>query len=152
MKTNSAILYPQVSRLPGANQAGDGQLAKLRDSGQTAEFDKLLNETIEKESALRSGSLSNQTTDLQALKAPLKVSAHAASRLKERSIQIDQDLMTRMSAAIDQADAKGLNETLVLTEKAAMIVSVPNRTIITAMDRDNLRGNVFTNIDGAVIV
>jgi flagellar operon protein len=54
--------------------------------------------------------------------------------------------------ALDKAAAKGVEDTLVLTPEAALIVSVKNRTVITAMDRSNLNGNVFTNIDGAVIV
>jgi flagellar operon protein len=57
-----------------------------------------------------------------------------------------------MNDAITKADAKGVQDTLVLTDKAALIVSVPNRTVITAMDRAQLDGNVFTNIDGAVII
>jgi flagellar operon protein len=60
--------------------------------------------------------------------------------------------MMKVSDAVDKADAKGVEDTLVLTKDAALIVSVKNRTIITAMDRNQLTGNVFTNIDGAVIV
>ena len=57
-----------------------------------------------------------------------------------------------MNDAITKADSKGVQDTLILTDQAALIVSVPNRTVITAMDRGNLSGNVFTNIDGAVII
>ena len=57
-----------------------------------------------------------------------------------------------MNDAINKADAKGVQDTLMLTDQAALIVSVPNRTVITAMDRSQLRGNIFTNIDGAVII
>lgn len=149
MKAGSPILYPQVSRLPGQTGLGEGASGKIRDSAKPGEFDAILQDT-----QLRAQDASEKLkkVDLNGTRDPLKISAHAALRLKERSISIDQDLMSRMNVAIDQADAKGLTETLVLTDKAAMIVSVPNRTIITAMDKDNLRGNVFTNIDGAVIV
>lgn len=58
----------------------------------------------------------------------------------------------KVSKALDQAEAKGLDDTLVLTGDAAFIVSVKNRTIVTALDKNSLTGNVFTNIDGAVIV
>jgi flagellar operon protein len=60
--------------------------------------------------------------------------------------------MAKVNDAIDTADAKGVEDTLVLTRDAALIVSVKNRTVVTAMDRNSLNGNVFTNIDGAVIV
>jgi flagellar operon protein len=72
--------------------------------------------------------------------------------LRERQIQFDQETLSRLSDAITKADGKGVQDTLVLTDKAALIVSVPSRTVITAMDRNHLNGNVFTNIDGAVIL
>ena len=58
--------------------------------------------------------------------------------------------MAKLNDAIDKADAKGVQDTLVLTKDAALIVNVKNRTVVTAMDKNNLNGNVFTNIDGAV--
>ena len=60
--------------------------------------------------------------------------------------------MLKVNEALDRAAAKGVEDTLVLTSNAALIVNVPNRTVITAMDRSQMSGNVFTNIDGAVIV
>jgi flagellar operon protein len=72
--------------------------------------------------------------------------------MQERKIAIDPATMTRVNDAVDKAAAKGVEDTLVLTGNAALIVNVPNRTVITAMDRNSLSGNVFTNIDGAVIV
>ena len=57
-----------------------------------------------------------------------------------------------VNEAIDKADANGIDDTLVLTKDAALIVNVKNRTVITAMDRAQMTGNVFTNIDGAVII
>jgi flagellar operon protein len=89
---------------------------------------------------------------LEQLKAPLKFSAHATQRLRERKIELDPAVLGRISDAIDKADAKGIDDTLVLTKDAALIVNVKNRTVITAMDRTQMLGNVFTNIDGAVIV
>lgn len=60
--------------------------------------------------------------------------------------------MRKLNEAVDRAAAKGLDDTLILTKDAAFIVNVANRTVVTAMDRNSLDGNVFTNIDGAVIV
>ncbi|OFZ01833.1 MAG: hypothetical protein A2070_05690 [Bdellovibrionales bacterium GWC1_52_8] len=86
------------------------------------------------------------------MQQPLKFSAHASQRLKDRKITLDAATMSRVSEAVTRAEAKGLDDTLVLTNDAALIVSARNRTVITAMDRASLAGNVFTNIDGAVIV
>ncbi len=60
--------------------------------------------------------------------------------------------MGSIREAVEKAEAKGLEDTLILTKDAALIVNVKNKTVVTAMDREALRGNVFTNIDGAVIV
>ncbi|MCK4373485.1 MAG: flagellar biosynthesis protein, partial [candidate division Zixibacteria bacterium] len=57
-----------------------------------------------------------------------------------------------IAGAIDKADAKGSKETLILSDDAAFVVSVPNRTVITVFDRDNLREGVVTAIDSAVII
>jgi flagellar operon protein len=60
--------------------------------------------------------------------------------------------MMKLNEAVDKAASKGLDDALILTKDAAFIVNVGNRTVVTAMDRSSLEGNVFTNIDGAVIV
>lgn len=82
----------------------------------------------------------------------LKFSAHAAQRMKDRNIQLsDADLM-RLQDAVVRAQAKGSRESLVMMEKAAFVVSIRNQTVITAVDGESMRQNVFTNIDSAVIV
>jgi flagellar operon protein len=86
------------------------------------------------------------------VRAPLKFSAHATQRLNERKIQLDQATLVKVNEAVDKAAAKGLEDTLILTPNSALIVNVGNRTVITAMDRGQLQGNVFTNIDGAVVI
>ena len=85
-------------------------------------------------------------------RAPLKFSAHASSRLVSRGIEVGPEQMRKLGEAVDKAAAKGLDDTLILTKDAAFIVSVRNRTVVTAMDRAQMEGNVFTNIEGAIIV
>lgn len=82
---------------------------------------------------------------------PLKFSAHALERMKSRGIHFNQETMKKISNAVNRAEAKGANHSLVLTGDAALIVSVKNRTVVTAMDRSQMNENVFTNIDSAVI-
>lgn len=79
-------------------------------------------------------------------------SAHARARLHSRGVELDEAKLEALSQAIDKAEAKGAKESLVLSDDAAYVVSVPNRTVITAFDRDNLRDGVFTAIDSAVIL
>ncbi len=79
-------------------------------------------------------------------------SKHASQRLFSRGIALSDATLAKIAAAIDRAAAKGSRETLVLTDEAALVVAVPNRTVITAFDRDNLREGVLTSIDSAVIL
>lgn len=91
--------------------------------------------------------------DFSALLADrLKVSGHAQTRLQSRDIQMDAGQWNRVLEGVDKAAAKGVKSSLVMVDDVALVVSVKNRTVITAVDQDHLRENVFTNIDGAVIV
>ena len=82
----------------------------------------------------------------------LKFSKHAAMRLTDRHINLTQEMNTRLENGVEQASEKGIQESLVLVDSLAFIVNVPNRTVVTAMDKNETRNNVFTNIDGAVIM
>jgi flagellar operon protein len=82
----------------------------------------------------------------------LKFSKHAEFRLQARNISLTQDQKDRMTDAVSKAEAKGVKDSLVLMDNLAFVVNVRNRTVITAVNSSELKENVFTNIDGAVIV
>jgi flagellar operon protein len=82
----------------------------------------------------------------------LKVSGHAQTRLQSRNIDLGQSEWNRVLEGVDRAAAKGAKESLVMVDDVALVVSVRNRTVITAVDKGQLKDNVFTNIDSAVIV
>ncbi|NUM53935.1 MAG: hypothetical protein HUU46_09855 [Candidatus Hydrogenedentes bacterium] len=82
----------------------------------------------------------------------VKFSAHATQRLADRRIALTQNDEASIARAVDKAAAKGARETLLLMDKLALVVSVPNRTVITAMSQHELGDTVFTNIDSAVLV
>ncbi|ARU42645.1 MAG: TIGR02530 family flagellar biosynthesis protein [Armatimonadota bacterium] len=82
----------------------------------------------------------------------LKVSGHAATRMQSRDIQLDGAQWERVLNGVDRAAEKGAKESLVMIDDVALVVSVRNRTVITAVDQQSLKENVFTNIDSAVIV
>ena len=79
-------------------------------------------------------------------------SKHAAERLNNRSISMTEEQIERVENGIDKARQKGIRDSLVLVDNLALVVNVKNRTVITAMDEKSRNENVFTNIDGAVIV
>jgi flagellar operon protein len=82
---------------------------------------------------------------------PLRLSGHAMERLQQRGIPVDAATMARLSEGVSKAAAKGSRDALVLVDSTAFVVSVQNRTVITAVGADNMRDRVFTNIDSAVI-
>jgi len=82
----------------------------------------------------------------------LKFSAHAKERLALRNIDLSSEDVARMTDAVNKAAAKGARQSLLVMDNQAFIVSVTNRTVITALDGGSMRENVFTNIDSAVIV
>ena len=82
----------------------------------------------------------------------LKFSKHATQRLESRGISLSDEQNIRLQSGVEKASAKGINESLVLVDSLAFIVNVPNKTVVTAMDQTETQSNVFTNIDGAVIM
>lgn len=83
---------------------------------------------------------------------PLKFSAHALQRLESRQITLTADDVSRMNAMADRAAAKGSKQSLFLMNDVALVVSIKNRTVITAVDAASMKENVFTNIDSAAII
>lgn len=82
----------------------------------------------------------------------LKFSKHAASRLSDRNIDLTNGQMERLNEGAKKAGEKGIQESLVIVDELAFIVNIPNKTVVTAMDRTDNQDNIFTNIDGAVIM
>ena len=82
----------------------------------------------------------------------LKFSKHASMRLDQRDISLSPDQSQRLEAGVLKASEKGIKELLVIVDSLAFIVNVPNQTVVTAMDQNESMDNVFTNIDGAVII
>ncbi len=82
----------------------------------------------------------------------IKFSAHARTRLQSRNIEMTPEKVRKLVSAVEKAEIKGARDSLVLMEDVAFIVSVDNRTVITAIAEENLRENVFTNIDSAIII
>ncbi len=144
--TSGNILYPSITSLPGSSGVHPGERTPAKKEGVKGEFDHVLEKT------LGTGAAAPDLGQLSHSREPLKFSAHASQRLKDRKIDLSPAEMAKVSDAIDKARAKGVDDALVLTKDAVLIVSAKNKTVITALDKGSLSGNVFTNIDGAVII
>lgn len=81
----------------------------------------------------------------------VRLSAHAQERLRSSRIELTPEHLDRLSGAVSKAAAKGARESLILLDDLALVVSIKNRTVITAIGPDRIKENVFTNIDSAVI-
>lgn len=82
----------------------------------------------------------------------LKVSKHANERIMERNIAISEQEWQVVSDKVFEARLKGVNQPLVLMDQAALIISAKNATVITAMDRTEAKQQLFTNIDGTIVL
>ena len=80
----------------------------------------------------------------------VKFSNHALKRLEARNIQLSDNDLSRIQNAVDKAEAKGAKDSLVMMDKTAFIVNIPNKTVVTAMEVAESNENVFTNIDSVV--
>ncbi len=135
-------MIPQIGGLGDSfksveNVQNQGQLQQIQQQASRAAeavpFDTVLQQAVDKTQSL-------------------KFSAHAQERLALRNINLSADDLSRMNNAVTKAASKGARQSLLVMDKQAFIVSIPNRTVITALDGGSMKENVFTNIDSAVIV
>lgn len=82
----------------------------------------------------------------------LVLSKHAQMRLNQRNIQIDKNTWTRIEDKVHEAKNMGVRDSLVIMKEALLVISAKNNTVITAMDRDEASSQIFTNINGTILL
>ncbi|HOE91698.1 MAG TPA: TIGR02530 family flagellar biosynthesis protein [Candidatus Cloacimonadota bacterium] len=82
----------------------------------------------------------------------LAFSAHALHRLEERNISLNDVDKSRLEDAVTKISQKGGKDSLIMMDNVAFVVNIPNRTVVTAVDNGNLKDNIFTQIDSAMIL
>lgn len=127
------ILIPNVTKVSGNKKVEESN--KLQ-QGQQSDFKRLLDTKI---------------TDAKKDHG-IQLSVHAARRLQERGMSMDNDEFFKIKNAMSALKNKGGQDSLIITGKGAYIVDVNNNKIVTAMDKDNMRENVFTKIDSTMIL
>jgi len=120
---------PNVTRIPGSQNVNSDK-AVTRTPGS---FDNILREKVQQQSGL-------------------KFSKHAELRLQSRNISLTQQQKSKINEAVQKAGEKGVEDSLILLDDVALVVSVKNRTVVTALTKEEMKENVFTNIDGAVVI
>lgn len=121
----------QVSQI---GQLTSAQALKLQHAAQTqVQFGDILQQKI------------GERRDVQ-------FSKHAVQRVKERGIEMTDNLLNDLNHAIQKAREKGAKDVVVIGEKGAFIVNVPNNVVVTTMSGAEMKENIFTNIDSAVLM
>ncbi|WP_100010954.1 TIGR02530 family flagellar biosynthesis protein [Lentibacillus sediminis] len=95
------------------------------------------------------------TVDFQSILAKeqeLKVSKHATERMNERNIHLNDKQWQAISEKMQEAKQKGVTDSLVVTDQAALVVSAKNNTVVTAMAREEATSRIFTNINGTILI
>lgn len=124
------IYYPQQPILPIKTHIKNGKCESTC-AKQSDQFSKVLEKEL----------------------SAVKFSQHALQRLITRNISLSEAEMAKLNGAVEKAAQKGARESLILMNNdLAFIVSVKNKTVITAMDGASIKDNIFTNIDSAVII
>ena len=96
------------------------------------------------------GALLNR--EIRASEPAISFSKHAQSRAEERGIQVDDTLMWQLADSVERAQAKGATNILAFDATRAFIINVPHGRVITTMSQEEMEENIFTNIDGAVLL
>ena len=91
-------------------------------------------------------------TDMLRKNSEVNFSKHAVKRAVDHNIELTDESLSRLNEGVKMASQKNLEEPLILVGSTAFLVNIPNNTVITAVDSSDMKGNVFTNIDGTVII
>ena len=113
----------------GANSVGEVLRRKAADNG----FEAILKQQLDKNS-------------------PLQFSKHAKERIGQRGIEMSDTLINNLEQAVTKARDKGARDVVIIDVSGAFIVNVPNNTVVTTMSGSEMKDNIFTNIDGAIII
>ena len=124
---------PIVTGTPGAGQGLYPPSTSTQKNESSVAFADVLRSTIEKNSEVN-------------------FSNHAIKRAVDHNMDITDDELNRLNEGVRLASEKNLDDTLILVGEKAFVVSVKNNTVITTVNNNSIQGNVFTNINGAVIV
>ena len=112
--------------------ANEAQIISANQTGQTNSFEDVLKTQLGRSPTVR-------------------FSAHAQHRITSRNIDFGSNEAMRLEQAVEKAANKGSRESLILMDDLALVVSIKNKVVITAVDADSRKENVFTNIDSVVL-
>jgi flagellar operon protein len=134
-KNINNILIPNVTKTSTQKRVDHSN--RLPKEGQVSEFRELLDSKIGQEKPLHGG---------------INLSTHAQKRLEERKIDFNGEEYTKVKEAMEKIRAKGGQNSLIISDKAAYIVDIKNNKLVTAVDKGSMAENVFTKIDSTAFI
>ena len=143
-------LANNLSRIDSLIPKAPADVKKPLQSDESGSFKETFENLISGETAAETKVVAPEMKVLD--KNFLKFSNHAIERMQSRGISFNPDRLERLEDAVRKAAAKGSKDTLVLMDDSAAIISVKNNTVVTVMDKNNLKDNVFTNIDSTIVI
>ncbi len=146
MKMANPALINGLDRIQNLIPTKPSEIKKSEGEGQTS-FKEALGEALKVNDVVTPKLVATKTDVPQ-----LKFSNHAVERMQSRGISYSPQDLDRLGVAVQKAAAKGSKDTLVLMDQSALIVSVKNNTVVTVMDKNALKENVFTNIDSTIVM
>ena len=126
----------------------NGQMYSVGIVGQGSTLQEKID--VLKPQSNNSKSFSDVLKDTVNKKEGFTVSKHAALRLNE--INFTNEDMKEIERGFKIAEDKNSKNTVMLYKNVALIASVENRTLITAVDKNRTNENIFTNIDSVVLL
>ena len=115
----------------------------------------LSNNSLKRDSQVQSFNNNQKFEDIlknEKIKKNIKFSKHAVERMQIRDINLSNNEISKIEDAINKASTKGVKEALILMDDKAFIANIKSKTIVTTVNREQLKNNIFTNIDGAIII
>ncbi|MGZ3724352.1 MAG: TIGR02530 family flagellar biosynthesis protein [Pseudobdellovibrio sp.] len=150
MKTANSALTNGLDRIQNLIPTKPADIKKSEGT-DGASFKEALGDAL-KSDQVKAPAVNLQANTAKTAAPPLKFSNHAVERMQSRGISYSPEDLTRLGEAVQKAAAKGSKDTLVLMDSSALIVSVKNNTVVTVMDKNALKENVFTNIDSTIVM
>ena len=147
-----------IEKLQGAAQVRTANANAKRNAsnGNSPAFGAMLQQRVEQRDASRnSGVSAKQAAQVgvsEIARQTVNFSKHALARAEERGIELTPDLMGKLADSVEKAQEKGAKNILAFSDSQAFIVNIPYGRVITAMSGDEMKRNIFTNIDGAVLL
>lgn len=133
-----------VNKVQGPGQPGQGLGAVARQQ-KTAGAKPVFDAVLRKESAAKAAGAAQPQQSVN-------FSKHALARAEERGIELTPGLLDRLASSVEKAQEKGATNILAFDDSQAFIINIPYGRVITTMSQAEMKENIFTNIDGAVLL